>query len=577
MIRGAALCRVVVMSPDPRRRHLSYAISLLRISLPALALFAAFAGAFFATVSHALTDAGSLTAVRSQWFGNVAIDGNLPTESDLFAMAVATGDFNGDGAADLATGMPWDDGPADQPLTDAGAVVVRWGIPGHGLGSATTLLSLYASGGVTSAQAFDHYGYALAAGDFNGDGRDDLAVGLPSRYFDRGGGTDQGAVQIHLGLPGGIELAGQLLLRPGIDGVPDTPNSDDDLGSDVFGFALAAGDFNADGYADLAIGAPQNSCAWCSAGGGVVVLHGGFGGLTVVDSFLIYQDDPQIPDTTEGPDDFGFSLTTGNFNGDFRCFLQLCLAYDDLAISAPGEDDEGAVMVLYGSDFSLLFGGAVYLGQGDVGGSGGEAGDRFGSVLASGDIDGDTFDELAIGTPLEDLGPGNVFTDAGEVTLLFGAAAGFNLGRTERLAEGAFHGSPGSSGTKFGSGIAVADFDHDGRADLAVGVPGMAVQGPGAGAALVLLGESNGDFSRYRFQFPGFVGVPPGEQNFAAFGTSLAAGDFDHDHHADLVIGIPYRDLAGVADVGAETVLYGALFADGFETQNWSFWSGSAP
>ncbi len=570
------------MSPTPRRQlrpRIAGPSIAGGISSAVLALLAGIAGnTLLCATGWALPDAGSLTAVRSQWFGNEALDGNLPAESELFAWTVATGDFNGDGAADLATGMPWDDGPSDLPLADAGAVVIRWGVPGRGLGSATTLLSLYATGGATSAEAGDYYGYALAVGDFNGDYRADLAVGVPGRQFQRGGDIDAGGVMIYLGLPGGIELAGQQFFRPGIDGVPDPPSSDGNFATDEFGAALAAGDFNADGYADLAIGAPQNRCLWCAAGGGVVVVHGGLGGLTVVDSFLIHQSDPQLPDVTEGPDDFGFALTAGNFNGDYWCFLQVCLwPYDDLAISAPGEDDEGAVMVLYGSNWSLLFGGAVYLGQGDVGGSGGESGDNFGSVLASGDLDRDGYEELAIGTPFEALGPGNVFNDAGEVTLVYGAAAGFNLGRTLRLAEGPFHGSPGTTGTHFGSGLAIADFDRDGRADLAVGIPGMASAGPGAGAALVLLGEAGGGFSRYRFQFPGFIGVPPGPQNFADFGSSLAAGDFDGDGHADLVIGIPYRDLAGIADVGAETVLYGTLFADGFESQNSFLWSGSAP
>jgi hypothetical protein len=89
------------------------------------------------------------------------------------------------------------------------------------------------------------FGYAAAAGDFNGDGYRDLAVGVLEH---RGGG----AVNVIYGSRDGLKPAGSEQWTqdsPGIPGVSDP--------GDTFGHALAAGDFDADGYADLAVGNPR--------------------------------------------------------------------------------------------------------------------------------------------------------------------------------------------------------------------------------------------------------------------------------------------------------------------------------
>lgn len=386
-----------------------------------------------------------LSSVRAQVFFNEEIDGFPPQAGDRFAWALAAGDFNGDGAEDLATGIPYDDGPPDLLLSDAGAVVVRWGVVGKGLSTtlAPTLLSLYAAGGQDIAHAGDRFGYALAAGDFNGDGRDDLAVGIPGHDFWDSSAQpwNTGAVQIHYGEPGGIQTVGEHLLESLPDGdIYDIPGELDELGR-----ALAAGDFDGDGYADLAIGGPQTSNLDITpGGGGVVVLHGGLGGLMPVNGYLIHQDDAPVPDGAENPDDFGWALAAGNFNGDFRFGPNgQYFPIDDLAMSAPGEDGIGAVMVMLGSEFGLIFTDSVYLGADDVGGVG-EAGDRFGQSLASGNFDGDAqcfplvfcaaIDDLVIGAPYENLGASNENADVGEITVLYGATTGFfDYARTDHL------------------------------------------------------------------------------------------------------------------------------------------------
>ena len=114
---------------------------------------------------------------------------------------------------------------------------------------------------------------------------------------------------------------------------------------DRFGTSLAAEDFNADGFADLAIGVPHEDTV-ASGDGGVSVIYGSVGGLsaTVIPDQLLGQDSPNVEGNAEAGDEFGSVLTAGDFNGDGR---------SDLAIGVPLEDaggvDDGGVGVIYGA------------------------------------------------------------------------------------------------------------------------------------------------------------------------------------------------------------------------------------
>jgi hypothetical protein len=102
---------------------------------------------------------------------------------------------------------------------------------------------------------------------------------------------------------------------------------------------------NGDAFADLVVGVPGEGIGDTELAGAANVLHGSLAGLSDRDNRFWHQDSPGILDSAEGQDEFGKSLTTGDFDGD---------GYVDLAVGVPGEDvgdviAAGMVNVLYGS------------------------------------------------------------------------------------------------------------------------------------------------------------------------------------------------------------------------------------
>ena len=205
-------------------------------------------------------------------------------------------DFNGDGIADLAVGVPFEDVGT---IADAGVVNVLYGL-GSGLSAAANQLWHQDRSGVADAvEVFDNFGWALAAGDFNFDDIADLAVGVPGETLGTIPGA--GAVSVLYGSGSGLSAAANQLWHQDRSGVADVAE-----GGDSFGWALAAGDFNGDGIADLAVGVPGESVGTIPSAGAVNVLYGSrTNGLSAAGNQLWHQNSTGVADVAEDSDQFG--------------------------------------------------------------------------------------------------------------------------------------------------------------------------------------------------------------------------------------------------------------------------------
>ncbi|MEU8759378.1 hypothetical protein [Streptomyces sp. NPDC048659] len=374
--------------------------------------------------------------------------------------------------------------------------------------------------------------------DLNGDGASDVVVASSARltrWSDGAVGAADlgGSVYLLPGGPGGSRPAAALVGQDSPASVP----GDSELG-DTFGQAVATGDFDGDGKADVAFGNPHEAIGTVPDTGAVTVQYGqsaapylgaGRGGLTWID-----QNAAGIPGDNEPEDRFGTSLITGYFNGD---------GYADLAIGAPGEAvgtafEAGRVTVLYGGPTGLTATGAQSF-DGSVAGAA-EPFDHFGASLAAADLRGDGKDDLAVLASGEAIG--GVDAAWGAAIVLTGAAGGLDTaspavvnvqgtgtsGHVRALVAGRFHGSA--------------------YADLALFADQRRGAAPGSGAVVVAPGGSSGIGTAPLVALPN-----PAATAGAWWGGSLAAGDVDGDGRDELAVGA----LRGAGGKGSVTLFVG--------------------
>jgi hypothetical protein len=390
--------------------------------------------------------------------------------------------------------------------------------------------------------------------DFDNDGFSDLAVGAPTESL--GTSSQAGAVTVLYATASGLTGSGSQLFTQDTPGVPGAVEP-----GDQFGAALATGDFNHDGVADLAAGASLEDADTTRDAGAVTVLYGSASGLTTRGSQLF----TQVAGAVEQGDRFGSALATGDLDRD---------GFADLVAGAPLEDagtavDAGAVSVLYGSAGGLTTSGGQLFIQ--VAGAV-EQGDRFGAALATGDFNNNGFADLAVGAPLEDAG---TTRDAGAVSVLYGSGGGLTASGARTFTQVA---GAAEQGDRFGAALATGDFNVDGFADLGAGAPledvGLTAD---AGAVSEIRGSASGlttSGGRIHTKLS-FGGLQSGDQ----FGVALASGVFDNSGVTDLAVGVPGQNSwDGLPDVGAVLIFDGTSagleFASG---QVFTFLGASAP
>ncbi len=455
-------------------------------------------------------------------------------------------DFDDDGFDDLAIGVPFE---SRGPGQFGGAINVLYGTASVLTADDDEFLHQERLGLGKSNDSGDNFGFALAVGDFDGDGNSDLAVGSPGEHIDPGA-EDAGIVHILYGFTHGLRLTNVQHFSQATEGMSSEPRDDEKFGS-----ALAAADFNDDGFDDLAIGVPNHEVTEVSDAGAVHILYGSPMGLTADAEQFWHRDIPGIEGTPADQDEFGEALDVGDFNGD---------GFDDLAITAFGAevhgfDFAGAVHILFGSSNGLTSANDQLWSQRSPGiADSPESLEFFGRNLATGDFDDDGFDDLAIGVD-ESLATA---PNCGAVHVLHGTSNGLSADNADFLHQDR-NGIPDDpeNSDRFGWALAAGNFDGDRFDDLAIGVRGEGLPAniSEAGAVHVLFGSRNGVKKNGNLFFTqdtqGLDSVPEVGDHF---GDALSAGDFNGDGFDDLVIASTGDVVSVQEQAGAVHVLYGS-------------------
>ena len=384
--------------------------------------------------------------------------------------------------------------------------------------------------------------------DFNGDGYDDLAIGVPGEA--QASGQKGGAVEVMYGSATGLTTAGSQLWSqdsPGIAGGSEE--------WDRFGAEVAAGNFNGDGYTDLAIGAPEEDFAAGFEDDGVVhVLFGSAAGITSAGNQLFGLSTAGVPGDPQEWGNFGSVLAAGNLGRGTP---------DELVIGySRSLADSGSVIVLYGGRGGITTSGAQRWTQASPGiaENPGQS-EQFGIALAIGNFGGNANSDLAIGVREDTSG----FSQSGAVHVLYAGPDGLT-------ATGSQLWSQASAGIAenpeildyFGDGLAAGDLDLSGFDELIIGAPEERLTRadgsdiPDAGVVHILFGAAPGlstSGARYlNLDNPG----APGINSYAGFGTSFAVANFGGSVYPELAIGAPDAEVSGLPLAGQVHVLYGS-------------------
>ncbi|MGW8886441.1 FG-GAP repeat protein [Streptomyces sp. NPDC055749] len=311
---------------------------------------------------------GSLTVI---WGGATGLAGGATLykgeQYDGVGGRLTAGDFNGDGAPDLAT-VKWADlQTLSGPFTRAGA----------------------AAGTANYPDLNDRRFLDLASGDINGDGRDDIAA-----LLHQGDEYDSRSISV---AAGGATGLGALTSVKGANGY-----------SIEGGERLAVGRVNGDAYADLAVGRPVDGYDSdldlpLANGGMLTYVPGGAAGAQGTKAKVFNQDSAGIPGAAEADDGFGSSVAIGDTNGD---------GFGEIAVGVSGEalgtvKRAGAVLVMPGTATGPTGTGTKGFNQDTAGVTGvAELNDKFGAAAVFLDRNKDGRAELAVGAPGEDTNAG---------------------------------------------------------------------------------------------------------------------------------------------------------------------------
>jgi FG-GAP repeat/FG-GAP-like repeat len=392
---------------------------------------------------------------------DVTITGDAP--GDNFS-SLATGDFNSDGKVDLAVG-------ASGYSTSTGRVYIFYNDGSIPTTAATADVT------ITGNTSGDSFGSSVASGDLNTDGRADIIIGAYSYSSSTGRSYifyNDGSIPT-TAATADVTLTGEA-----------TSNS--------YGLSLITGDFNADGRTDLAIGATGYS----SSKGRI---------------YLYTFNDGETTGSATG-DYFGESMTSGDFNADGKI---------DLAVGAYGySSSTGRVYLFYGKNGNM----STTASGADVTITGNAAGDTFGETLIAGDLNADGETDLVVGAPAYS-------TNTGRVYLFYNDGS---IPTTAATADVTITGE--STNDYFGYALATGDMNTDGELDLVVS--GYRYD---ASYGSVYMFHNDGSYTSAAGSADTII---RGVEINGTFGSSLASGDIDSDGDGDLLVGANANTSGGI-------------------------------
>jgi hypothetical protein len=454
------------------------------------------------------------------------------------AAAPVHADFNGDGFSDIAIGAPFEKVGA---ISGAGAVHVLYGTADGATTTASTRLILESAGFQPAETADSGFGWSLAAGDFDGDGFADLAVGAP--FMPVESMDHAGRAVTFLGSNQGLTNDTGLSFDERDFEEVEEPD-------EFYGTALASGDFNDDGLADLAVGGPNESVDGVTAAGTVGVLFGDDEGLGAGDlATRRFNAESVGGGAFEDHANFGAALAAGSLGQG---------PADDLAIGAPNDADgshlSGSVTVVYGSGEGPSGDDGHLLHESGAPGAIVRGGDEFGSALAIGNVVGTATGDLAVGAPQERIGD---IPNAGGVFVYPGGATGVVPTSVKRFsaATSGVAGNPANGGL-FGQSLAIDNLGKTALPDLAIDAPGRPLP-TGSGAVYVLFHGGNGITGTGSLALTHSTPGVPGSPSSLGWGSAtIATGNIGHGAVRDLVVAAKSEVIAGQG-CGAVYALYG--------------------
>jgi len=393
-----------------------------------------------------------------------------------FGFSVATaGDVDGDGYSDVIVG-------ANAYTNGEGGEGRAFLYQGSASGLGASEAAAVGGGGQTSVST---------AGDVNGDGYSDVIVGA-SNY------AAHGAAFLYLGTASGLAASPAWIAEP-------EANYSVEFGGSV----ASAGDVNGDGYSDVIVGSPRYGDEvgqlW---EGRVFVYHGSASGLAASAAWTAESDQEDVR--------FGDSVSTaGDVNGD---------GYSDVIVGSPRDPDPsspGGRAYLYLGSASGLAASPAWTMQGDH-----EAAWTGGSVSTAGDVNGDGYSDVIVGSPGHD---GPLFQlYAGSAFVYHGSAGGLRASPAWRADGDEVNGQLGWSVSTAG------DVNGDRYSDVIVGE--YAVSVGSTGRAFVYHGSASGLAASPAW-------TAESNQAEAGFGVSVStAGDVNGDGYSDAIVGELWYD-----------------------------------